>query len=245
MDAPKRYHPALVTLHWLIVLLVFTNLYLGIFIFERPPRGFNPGSFQTLNTLIVVHMITGITILILLLVRFVTRIRTKRPAEATAGNKFFDFLAKLVHYGLYAMVLVTTILGLTFSLQSGRFQRAFLGARDNFGPGNGNFPAFQGTPGAQRFPNFQGTPGAQGFPNGNGQGFQGGGNGNGGGNFPGGGRPNGGNFGRERGGLSLLMIHEWSAYLLLFLIVVHVLAWAYHQFIRRDHLISRMWYGAR
>ena len=39
MEAPKRYHPVLVTLHWLIVLLVFTNLYLGLFIFEPLLRG--------------------------------------------------------------------------------------------------------------------------------------------------------------------------------------------------------------
>ena len=33
-EPPKRYHPLLVTLHWLIVLLVFTDLYLGLFVFK-------------------------------------------------------------------------------------------------------------------------------------------------------------------------------------------------------------------
>ena len=35
MDTPKRYHPALVTLHWLVALLVFTDLYIGYF-YIRP-----------------------------------------------------------------------------------------------------------------------------------------------------------------------------------------------------------------
>ena len=35
METPKRYHPALVTLHWLVALLVFTDLYIGYF-YIRP-----------------------------------------------------------------------------------------------------------------------------------------------------------------------------------------------------------------
>ena len=42
-----------------------------------------------------------------------------------------------------------------------------------------------------------------------------------------------------------MTVHLWSAYLLLFLVVLHILAALYHQFIRRDGLIGRMWYGAR
>ena len=43
----------------------------------------------------------------------------------------------------------------------------------------------------------------------------------------------------------LLGLHGLSANLLLLLILLHVAAAFYHQFIRRDNLIARMWYGAR
>ena len=117
MDTPRRYHPIHVTLHWLIAIGVSVNLYLGIIVFEQ--RGGNPGDFQARNTLQVIHMAIGITILLMLLIRFVMRMTVKRPAEATAGNKFLDMLAKVVHYGLYLSVLMVTVIGLTFSLQTG------------------------------------------------------------------------------------------------------------------------------
>jgi len=39
--------------------------------------------------------------------------------------------------------------------------------------------------------------------------------------------------------------HAYVAIILLVLIVGHVGAWAYHQFIRKDNLFSRMWFGKR
>ena len=221
MRSSKRYHPALVTMHWLIALLVFVNLYLGIVVFENRGRG--PGGSQAINPLVTIHMAVGVTIIALLIGRFILRVRTNRPVEATTGNKFFDSLAKFVHYGLYVMVLAVTVLGLVFSLQTGRFQSAFLGAESQFGPPNG-FPQIQATPGAGQF--TPPTDGTGGFPEGGPvPGVQGG---------PGG-------PGRVFG---LLMIHELAAYALLVLVALHILATLYHQFVLRDHLIARMWYGA-
>ena len=155
MELPKRYHPALVTLHWLIALLIFVNLYLGIFTLRN--RGGARG-FQAAGSNVAIHMAVGVTILVLLLVRFILRVRTSKPAPATAGNKFLDLLAVIVHYGLYLAVLVVTVLGLVFSFQSGRFQSTFLGTQSQFGPPPGGFPAVNGTPGAQPATPFNGFP---------------------------------------------------------------------------------------
>lgn len=222
MQSSKRYHPALVAMHWLIALLVLVNLYLGILVFEN--RGGGPGDFQAVNPLVTIHMAVGVTIIVLLIVRFILRVRTNRPVEATTGHKILDSLAKFVHHGLYVMVLAVTVLGLVFSLQTGRFQSAFLGAEGRFTPPPNGFPQIQGTPGAGPFaPPTDGTGAfSEGGPV---PGFQGG---------PGG---PGGVFG-------LLMIHELAAYALLVLIALHILAALYHQFVLRDHLIARMWYGA-
>jgi cytochrome b561 len=204
MELPKRYHPVHVTLHWLIALGVFFNLYLGIFVFSQRGRG----SFQ----LQPIHIAVGIAILVLLLVRLVMRFTVKRPADATAGHKLLDFLAKVVHYGLYLTVLTVTVLGVVFTAQNGELQSAFTGSRPEF---NGPQPGFNGSQ-----PGF--TPPAPGE-------FQG--------------RPSG----RPPGGFGspLRMIHGLVAYLLALLVGIHILAALYHQFIRRDNLFARMWYGSR
>lgn len=235
-EAPKRYHPLLVTLHWLIVLLVFVNLYIGLFVFEPMLRG--GGAFRIPKSTLAIHMAVGITILILIVVRFFVRTGTKKPAAATSGHKFFDGLARVVHFALYFFVFATTVIGLVFAIQTNRLQRAFLGG--------GNQP--EGFPGGSNFGRFPtpgpGTPrpyfGGGGNNPGGSPGFQGNGQRPGGPGFPGGpGRPGRG-FNLS---FFLLPLHLDIAVLLLFLIAFHILAALYHQFIHKDHLIGRMWYG--
>jgi len=197
MEKPKRYHPVHVTLHWLIALGVFFNLYLGIFVFSQRGRG----NFQFQP----IHMVVGITLLVLILVRLVLRYTVKRPADATAGHKLLDIIAKIVHYGLYLTVLTVTVLGVVFTAQNGELQSLFTGSR----------PEFNGPP-----PGF--SPPAPGE-------FQG--------------RPGGGPPGGFRSPLRLF--HRMTAYVLALLLGIHILAALFHQFIRRDHLFARMWYGNR
>ncbi len=236
MDTPKRYHPVLVTLHWLIVLLVFTNLYLGLFIFEPLLRG--GGAFRIPESTLAIHMAVGILVLILIVVRFFVRTGTKKPEAATSGHKFFDGLARVVHFALYFFVFATTVIGLVFAIETNRLQRAFLGGGNSGferGPGGGNFGRFPTPgPGTPR-PSFGG--GGNGFQPGGNPGFQGNGQRPGGPGFPGG---PGGRFGLS---FILLPLHLDIAVLLLVLIGFHILAALYHQFIRKDHLIGRMWYG--
>ena len=233
MESVKRYHPVLVTLHWLVALLVFVNLFLGLFEIEPQLRG--GGAFRIPESIVAIHMAVGITILALIIVRFFTRLGTRKPAAASSGHQFLDGLARAVHYALYVCVFAITVVGLIFALQTNRLQRAFLGGGGPqfAGPGNGGFRGFP-TPGpGTPQPSFRGGNNFQGFgnqPGGNG-GFQGNGQ------RPGGGR---GGFGLT---FFLLPLHLDIAILLLVLISVHILAALYHQFIRKDNLIGRMWYG--
>lgn len=89
MNTPKRYHPLLVILHWLTVVLMFGAGFLA----EDDGR-------SPINT----HMILGSLLLITLLVRLVVRFTTKRPAWADTGNKTLNLLGELVHYALYLAV---------------------------------------------------------------------------------------------------------------------------------------------
>jgi cytochrome b561 len=175
MPAPGRYHPLLVTLHWLVAIFVILNLYIGKFVFPDPdyPEIAARG-----------HMLTGILVLLLVVVRFVVRLRAARPPEATSGNRLTDALARMVHYGLYVDLVAITLLGVGFATLSGRFARSFLGAGPASGP---PAPAV----------------------------------------------------------LALMGLHRLAASILLLLIALHIAAAIYHQFIRKDNLIARMWYGTR
>lgn len=214
--SPKRYHPMLIALHWLIAILIFGAFFLaqgnegGRERFEgsrenfqqqgsqpgnllpnsqpgSPPQGFPPGGFpqegsQNIFSAIGLHMIFGIVVLVLLIVRLLVRWRTKHPDWASAGNKFFDWIGNLTHLGLYILTFAMTITGIVLASQRGQLARVL---------GIGTF-----TPGSFR-----------------------------------------------RGGFSLGFFHGGIWTVLLLLIVLHIGAALYHQFIIKDNLMGRMWFG--
>lgn len=114
---PSRYHPAHVTLHWLIFLLVALMLGVGKVLIPGVPAD-DPQKAFMLQT----HAYIGGLIAILLVVRLVLRFTTKRPAPADAGNAFLNFLAKAVHFILYLLLVGMAVSGL------GLFQQANLPA---------------------------------------------------------------------------------------------------------------------
>jgi cytochrome b561 len=175
MDTPKRYHPWLVTLHWLIALMVFGNLYVGLFVFHSrstpASRMFYLGG----------HIAAGSLILILMVIRFFVRVKTPKPAQADSGSAFLDAIAVLVHYSLYVFVILITITGMLMALQANLFPSIFL---------------------HQGFPDLRAI-------------FR----------------------------SPLLMIHLLIAFVLSGLLLLHIGAALFHQFIRRDNLFGRMWFG--
>lgn len=216
--SPKRYHPALVALHWLIAILIFGAFFLaqgnegererfrpgqGNF----PPQGSQPGNFpqqgsdngtppqrfpqggfpqqggRNIFSTISIHMIVGIIVLVLLVIRLLVRWRTQHPDWASTGNKFFDWVGNLTHLGLYVLTFAMVITGILLADQRGILARTF---------GIGSTP----TPGSFR-----------------------------------------------RGGFSLGSFHGGIWTLLILLIALHVGAALYHQFILKDNLLGRMWFG--
>jgi len=222
-DKPKRYHPILVALHWLIAILIFGAFFLaqgnegegrgfrpeqGNFPqqgqgFQQgnppfqggdddaPPQGFQPGFVPPqggeggILSTIGIHMIFGLAVLGLLIIRLIVRWTTKRPAWASAGNKYFDWVGELTHFGLYFLTFAMAITGIVLADNRGILARTF---------GIGSTP----------------TPGS---------------------------------FGR--GGFSLGSLHEGVWILLFLLILLHVGAALYHQFFVKDNLMGRMWFGKK
>lgn len=211
---PARYHPVLVALHWVIALLIVVTAFLAIGGGEGGRR--LGGATMAGLPILGIHMILGILVLVLLVVRLLIRWRTRQPDWATVGSALLDKVGMLTHWALYFFTFAITITGLILALQTNRLGRIFTpssGARNQFGSGQqqpGQFP-----------PSGQFQPGQ--FPRG---GFARG-------SFP------------RGGGFFLGALHGLSWTLLLLLIVLHVGAALYHQFFRKDNLLGRMWFGRR
>lgn len=95
MNTPKRYHPALVTLHWLTVIFLLGAGFLSEEVGRSP---------------ISIHMVLGVGLLAIMLLRVIVRFTTPRPAWANTGNELLNKLGEWVHLGLYLIVFF--ILGL-------------------------------------------------------------------------------------------------------------------------------------
>jgi cytochrome b561 len=110
----RRYHPALVVLHWLIALLVLLGLVMGTLGLSTLPNS-SPDKIGALQG----HMIVGGTILLLTLLRLVVRHVTMHPPPVPTGFALGDRLAPLVHGGLYLAVLAMAGSGIAISIGAG------------------------------------------------------------------------------------------------------------------------------
>jgi cytochrome b561 len=108
----KHYHPLQVTLHWLVVFLIFAAFVIG-----KSMSG-QPNDAAKLTPL-ASHMTVGIITLLVIVFRFVMRMRLPKPEHVTAGNPFFDWIGKMVHYALYLLVFLMAVSGLSLSMQAG------------------------------------------------------------------------------------------------------------------------------
>ncbi len=110
---PARYSPLMVTLHWVTVILVFAAFLLGKSMTRLP----NDDAAKL--TPLAIHMMLGITTLVVIVARFIVRMRTPRPAYASTGNRFLDGLGEFVHYALYLFVFLMAVSGFSLSVQAG------------------------------------------------------------------------------------------------------------------------------
>jgi cytochrome b561 len=172
----SRYHPFLVTLHWLTALLILGMLAFGFFVLARWPNT-DPAKLTPLAA----HMATGMFILLIMIVRFITRLVTKKPPTAPTGSARLDRFATLTHYLFYIVVLMMIGSGwYTGFLISGVFDES---TGERLPASFGSLPSFR--------------------------------------------------------------VHAVLAFVLVALIALHVAGALYHQFVKRDGLFRRMWFGQR
>ena len=120
---PKRYHPLLVALHWLMVPLIMLALIMGGNVLVDIPNS-DPAKIDALRG----HMLFGLSILALTLVRLVTRLTTSHPAPARTGKTLADRLSQPAHWLLYVLVLIMALSGVATSLMSGLGEIVFFGS---------------------------------------------------------------------------------------------------------------------
>ena len=132
-----RYHPALVTLHWLLAALIVASLASGAFWLAAMPNA-DPRKVDILR----LHMSAGMLIFGLMAVRFAVRMLTARPARATTGRPGLDRIATLTHYGFYVLVLLMVASGYATGIFAGLPAIVFGGSGDPLPPSFATYPTF-------------------------------------------------------------------------------------------------------
>jgi cytochrome b561 len=119
----SRYHPLLVALHWVLAVLLIAALIAGFFGLAATPNS-DPRKIDALRA----HMAGGMLILALMGIRFIVRMRTSRPANATTGHPLLDRIAPISHYGFYVLVLLMAGTGYTTAILAGLPAIVFAGS---------------------------------------------------------------------------------------------------------------------
>ena len=108
---PRRYHPSLRILHWLIAGLILTALILGTFVMA-PADSANPEkAFALLK-----HMLAGMAVLALTLLRIFIRPKTRRPAPALSGIAVADRMIPFVHRVFDLLALAMVVSGISIGM---------------------------------------------------------------------------------------------------------------------------------
>jgi len=106
-----RYHPVIVVLHWVLAIGIMFSLIAGTFMLAETPNS-DPAKMNGL----AIHMGVGIVILLLTLVRIVTRLRTQTPDPVEGSSPMLEKLAHAAHGLLYVGVIVMAASGIAMSL---------------------------------------------------------------------------------------------------------------------------------
>lgn len=119
MKKPARYHPVLVVIHWLSAFLVIAMLLMGLLSLRQMPNTAAKIPF------LAIHMVTGIAILLLTVLRLLVRFSTRLPAPARSGSAFLDLLGNVTHSLLYMGMLAMGLAGMGAASQAGLMEIVF------------------------------------------------------------------------------------------------------------------------
>jgi cytochrome b561 len=116
----KRYHPALVSLHWLLAFAILVAIYFGAVVL-----GGMENSDPHKTGLLKVHAIIGILILAFTIVRLFVRVTAPRPAPLVSGKPLADKLAVGIHHLLYTLTVLVVVAGMALAFSTHLLQVLF------------------------------------------------------------------------------------------------------------------------
>ena len=109
MSSVKKYHKSIITLHWLIAIIVFILIGLGLNMVDiergTPQRAF----YYNL------HKSFGLTLLLLMIARIYLRVKFKSPPLPSSISLFQQTVAKASHFILYISLILMPLSGLIAS----------------------------------------------------------------------------------------------------------------------------------
>ncbi|HKB60794.1 MAG TPA: cytochrome b/b6 domain-containing protein [Gallionellaceae bacterium] len=113
----KRYHPALVFLHWLLALAILGAIFYGGVILGDVENS-DPQKVGMLK----LHAALGLLILAFTIVRLVVRVTTPRPAPLVSGKPLADKLAVAIHHLLYTLTVLVVAAGMALAFSTNLFR---------------------------------------------------------------------------------------------------------------------------
>lgn len=138
MTRVDRYHWQLVVLHWTLAVLIVAMLALGFLVLAQLPT-----SDPRVVVILRWHIVGGAVILVLMLGRVIVRLRKPKPAKATTGTKWLDWLIPLSHYGFYVLIFLTIGAGALTALVANLLPTLFLNSGESLPPDFMIYPSFQ------------------------------------------------------------------------------------------------------
>jgi cytochrome b561 len=114
-----RYTRTAVTLHWLIVLLIFAAFPLGLYMHDLP---LSPHKLRLYSY----HKWIGVSVLLLAVIRLYWRGTHRPPPMPDTMQRWEKVAAESVHYLLYALIFVIPVSGWLMSSAMG-FQTVWFG----------------------------------------------------------------------------------------------------------------------
>ena len=106
------FHPLVRTLHWLMALLIFVALGLGVWSTQLP-KG------DARSEVLFVHKSLGVAVLALIVVRVLARLVLGTPPYAAALGRLTDAASKGAHLLLYALMIALPLSGYVMSSAGG------------------------------------------------------------------------------------------------------------------------------
>lgn len=113
MSEVKRYHPTLIVLHWLLAIAIAAAFVMGAFVLDHMKNDV-PEKMQLLQ----MHVIGGISILVLTIIRLIMRVKTDKPAPVVTDNPKMDKVGTGVQHLLYLMSFLAALSGMALAIKA-------------------------------------------------------------------------------------------------------------------------------